>query len=161
MKNQKPSQLWVIVGFIFLLGIINFFTGSGELSWSQDNINSITGNTTVTVPGDVAPPIPSLYSNIPAYQTVSFVAWIWMITAIGLWIAGFGLLGLREWGRVLGFISAAAFLAGWILIFIQIVSETAEAPAAMFTLFLNITLIIMLRVKPIRELFSKSSASAE
>ena len=159
MQKPTTSLMWVIVGLMFLLGIVNIFTGIEELNWSQDNIDAITGHATVPVPGDVAPPIPGLYANLPAYQTVSFMSWIWIISSVGLWIAGFGLLGLKEWGRVLGLISLGAFLFGWAIIFIQILSETAEAPAAMCTVFLNIFLFIMLNVRATRNLLDNNSSS--
>ena len=157
MQEPNKSLIWVIVGLMFLLGIVNIFTGIEELNWSQGNINLITGNITLSAPDEiVGNPSPG---ELPPYQTVSFISWVWIISSVGLWIAGFGLLGLKEWGRVVGLISLGAFLFGWAIIFIQIVSETAEAPAAMCTVFLNIFLFIMLNIRATRNLLDNNSSS--
>ncbi len=39
MQEPNKSLIWVIVGLMFLLGIVNIFTGIEELNWSQGNIN--------------------------------------------------------------------------------------------------------------------------
>jgi len=114
--------------------IIALVIGGGIMLWMGiDRINFGTIGLT-----NISPDYPA-QDAVSYYDSHLFTGVLWILSALGIWIAAYGLWNFKEWGRRTGIYSGVIIIFGWLIIEYLAVTQSGY-PANIGALFLGLAM---------------------